>query len=362
MSLLELSIFFSFSAAAVWGSGFLACAGLRRLGAIDVPNGRSSHQRPTVRGGGVTILLVVLGWLILNLGNASLGSYPVLLGLLLVAGISFIDDLRSLPLSLRLVVHGVGAACVLWALSHDSSPVGITWIGYAILIWFLVVGFINAFNFFDGINGLASSQALLTCLFGALICAIKGDFGDPAMRSLIVLQVILGGAVAGFLPHNFPKSRMFLGDVGSISIGFTIATIAVLAWHHLGWQVGVALCALQINVVMDTCLTVLRRAFRGAHLHLPHREFFFHKLVRSGVSHTVATGLETGIQLVSGAALVAVIALNGTPLALLTVIFHIIAGWMLFLGWCELRFRSREDDSEGKFFVDSQACPRNTEA
>lgn len=341
MTLPESISLFLISAAAVWASGFVVCKMLARLGMIDVPNDRSSHDRPTVRGGGVSILLVTLVWLLMQLGSPEYGGWALIVGLLMVGGVSFFDDFRSLPLSWRLCVHGLAAAIFVSAAA--TSPVlsmGALGVGTLVLIWFLIVGYTNAFNFLDGLNGLAGSQAILSCLFGALFCALAGDLSNPAVQGIICLLLVLGGAAAGFLPHNFPKARMFLGDVGSISIGFTLAATVFLAWEFVGWQAAVALAALQINVVMDTSVTVLRRALRGARLHMPHREFFFHRLNRSGLSHAQVTGIQTGLQLLAGIALA--IAVGHSATVLLSVVGYIFASWILFFVFCERRFQGSE--------------------
>ena len=330
-----LAILFFLCAAGAWLGGFLVYGILARLHIMDVPNARSSHDRLIVRGGGVAILLILLiGWT-----SGSVRDLPwlqcdnrILLAILLVAGISFADDIKSISQWIRLLFHGLAAGLALVGLGSESSLS----IMAGIVGWCWILGYANAFNFMDGINGLAATQALLTCLFGAIFCLVSQE-GTDASGFWIGSQVLLGGAALGFLPHNFPKARMFLGDVGSVTMGFLLALFVLGVWQSAGWKAGMALAVLHSNFFLDTAITMIRRLVRGERIHEAHREHFYQRLHRSGVSHAAVTLRETALQLAGGLALAASLRLPTGYFAL--VVAAILSGWLLFFGFCERKFR-----------------------
>src|SRR5713101_2160807 len=187
---------------------------------IDLPTSRSSHSTPTPRGGGLGLLFGFLGGvLILRLAGTTLGVGPIalLLGCLPVAAVGLWDDFKKLGAMPRLVVHVIGASVFVWLNGGLPrfplpGPFGIelgVWGGVIAVIW--IVGVINFFNFMDGIDGLAAGQAIAS----ALGVALAGWSGEAT-----ALAVVLVGACAGFLIHNWSPARIFLGDVGSGTLGF----------------------------------------------------------------------------------------------------------------------------------------------
>ena len=194
-----------------------------------------------------------------------------------------------------------------------------------------MIGYLNAFNFMDGINGMATSQTLVTALFGFLFCFFtKSSEPSPWLG----FQIVLAGAALGFLPHNFPKARMFLGDVGSITLGFLLAFLVIAVWNVAGWRGGLALGAMHLNFLMDSSITMLRRFRRGEKIHQPHREHFYQRLHRSGSSHATVTSLEMLLQL--GFGLLLLFTFQSSALGI--VLLVIVAGWLLFFRFCEKRF------------------------
>ena len=185
---------------------------------LDAPDPRRSHAVPTPRGGGVAIvvaLLPALGWLVLHPEPASRrGWLAIAGGLLLVAGIGWLDDHRPLGAAPRLFVHALAAGLLALALH---------WLGadpmMAAAAFGLALVLVNAWNFMDGIDSLATSQALLAALAYALFAG-----SGPVLS----LGAVLAAACAGFLPFNLPRARVFLGDVGSGALGFMLAVLVSL--------------------------------------------------------------------------------------------------------------------------------------
>ncbi|MEZ4661314.1 MAG: hypothetical protein R2911_27505 [Caldilineaceae bacterium] len=187
---------------------------------VDVPNGRSSHTQPTPRGGGLVIVTIVLfGWLLYMLVSDVTAFYYVRLaffwGLALVAAISWLDDVRTLSGALRILVHLGAAALVVTALALSGLlqffvplahlPLSLT-IGLS-LLW--IVGLTNAYNFMDGIDGIAGSQAVVTGAVWSLLGFVTGQ------TLLLVPGLPIGASALGFLYYNWQPARIFMGDVGS---------------------------------------------------------------------------------------------------------------------------------------------------
>ena len=255
---------------------WLAIGYARRRNLVDLPGERRSHQVVTPRGGGVAIVAVVLAALpVLAVAVPSLRADLALFGsgLALVAGIGWWDDHRPLSAGLRLLVHmlaGVLLAVVAWR--QGGGGLAIT------LAFVFAVSLVNVWNFMDGINGLASSQAAIVCVAFALLL-------PPAWA---VLAWLVAAACGGFLPFNFPRARIFLGDVGSGALGYMVAALlmltAVLTPVH--W----ALLALPIVAfVGDAGLTLARRVLTGQRWTQPHTQHLYQRVVKRGASHTLVT-------------------------------------------------------------------------
>ena len=290
---------YGMSAVFVFAGAFLASllgVGLFRRwslsrGLIDVPNERSSHSTPVPRGGGLVIVVVCLAsYLIFGLVLDLPISWGYLLGAVLVAVVSWLDDLYSLPFWSRLIVH-FAAACILvydvgyWSdllvpIVLSTVSVGNT-LGFAMTVVWLV-WFLNAYNFMDGIDGIAGLQALVT---GAAWVAVAWMFG---LGSIFLLSGAIACSVAGFLIHNWAPARVFMGDVGSAFLGFTLAAMPFLSRKEGGGNIPVlpilALLFLWF-FVFDTVFTFIRRVFAGKRVWEAHREHIYQKLVIEGRTH-----------------------------------------------------------------------------
>jgi len=279
----------------------LAVRMLARHQVIDTPNERSSHSRPVPRGGGIGLLLpFAFGTAVLLAGPLRGDAFAgaLLVGVLGMAVIGFIDDLRTLPALPRLVAEGLLAAlCLAWAdagLQALALPgLGSLELGAAgpVVTWLFVVGFTNMFNFMDGINGLAGFQTLL----GAGGLALLGAQGGDAALAL-PLALLAGGAV-GFLRSNFPRAAVFMGDVGSLPIGFALAMGVLRAHGHGGLPVWIP--ALMIwPFLLDATYTLVNRTLRGRNPFRAHRTHVYQRLTVLGWSHTRVTTVYAAAMLV----------------------------------------------------------------
>lgn len=260
-----------------------------------------------------------------------------------LAAVSFWDDLKGVPAVLRFLVHALAAGVLLAALGWPHVRAGSwfgysvelpAWIGVAVLfIW--ITGYLNAFNFMDGINGIAGGQAVITGLGMALLAGMEsGRWDSPP----VLFSFALAGAAAGFLPHNFPKAKMFMGDVGSAPLGYLLA--ALVCWLGLAdnGRLLVPLVLLHANFVLDTGITLLRRIWRGERWYAAHREHFYQRLVASGKSHAFVTGWEMALQLVVLGVVFG--CSRAGPAGELIAAALVLLIWAVFFIYCELSFRA----------------------
>lgn len=257
---------------------------------IDIPNERSSHSIPTPRGGGVAIVLTFLISLVL-LGCLQLQPYAWLIGLLgagsLVAVIGFMDDHGHIAARWRLLGHFSAA---LWALfwlngipvlSISGVVIDLGWVG-TVLAAFYLVWMLNLYNFMDGIDGLASVEAINACLGMSIIYFLFG------VDNLIWVPAILAMAVAGFLFWNFPPAKIFMGDAGSGFLGITLGILSLqAAWAEPGFiwawliMLGVFIC--------DATFTLVRRLLRGDKVYEAHRSHGYQFASRKCAGHLPVT-------------------------------------------------------------------------
>lgn len=268
--------------------------------------------------------------------------FALLVGTLIVATISFCDDLKPQPSWLRFGCHALAAGVFTMALG--LPVVSLSWAtdaGWALPVWLSLtllylwlVGYANGFNFMDGINGLAAGQAVLTGVGTAMIGGIAG--GDWTAPPVLLAEAV-AGAAAGFLPHNFPRARMFMGDVSSAALGFMLAGLAVWLGLEHGWWLLIPLGLLHANFILDTGITLGRRILRRERWFEAHREHFYQRLIRAGKSHAFVTGAELALQLVVLGLMIAYVLV--APEARPWLAAAVVALWLGFFGWAETLFR-----------------------
>lgn len=280
----------AFLTAAALTEGFRRWAVRRAL--FDVPNARSSHAVPTPRGGGVGIVAgFFLGLALWSVGGGSLSprAFGWLVGALLVAGVSFLDDLRPLPASWRLATHLVGAL-LLTAVGVQDDGIGLVLALPLAFGWVALVT--NAYNFMDGIDGIAGGQAVVAGVGYALAGSLVGN---PLVATA---GLLLAAAAAGFLLRNLPPAHVFMGDVGSTFLGFTFAALPLLGSLGVGGgklplEFGLAALA---PFLFDALVTLARRVYRRERWFEAHRSHYYQRLVQAGLSHRQVTLLYTMLE------------------------------------------------------------------
>jgi UDP-N-acetylmuramyl pentapeptide phosphotransferase/UDP-N-acetylglucosamine-1-phosphate transferase len=277
---------------AVWlsaGLAALASAALtagwirqaRRRQVVDAPERRRLHDAPTPRGGGigpVLVILAALAWAWSPSDGTGDAILPALLaGLLAVAAISFVDDHRSLSVRLRLGVHVLAAAALAGAFVASMPWPPLQQASVALLLVVAAVASMNLHNFMDGSDAHLASQGLFVF---AVLAALAHRHGAMGLSPMLIMAAT---ALAAFLPFNWPRARVFLGDVGSISLGFLVAAFSLLAIRNeaIGW--GGAL-VLSSTFMIDASATLIGRMRRTRHWLKPHRDHLYQWLRRRGWS------------------------------------------------------------------------------
>lgn len=296
--------------------------GMHRLAVLDVPNQRSSHQLPTPRGGGVAIAL----GLPLAIAVVRPDGDATILVICLSSGfaiVGLLDDMRPvgavLRLCVQLVLAAVGAAVLV-------DRTGRTLVILIVLATIWIAGFVNSFNFMDGVNGISSLTAIA---MGSTWWSIGVE---TDMTFVAVGGAALAGAALGFLPWNAPMAKIFLGDVGSYLMGAWLALLGVVAWTEgLDWWLAVWPASIYLA---DTAVTAARRVMQGEPWHESHRQHVYQRVVRSGWSHTESALLVSGSTAAIGGIMFAVVSgrmmdLLGLAFVVVVVLAYLSTPWVL---------------------------------
>lgn len=323
---------------AVLGISLFLTWGLRRYALarslMDIPNNRSSHSVPTPRGGGVAIVLSFLVATPLLTLFVDV-SWPYIWALwgagALIAVIGFLDDHGHIAARWRLLAH---FSASIWALAWLGGlpPVkllgvdfNLSWIGHFFAVFYLV-WMLNLYNFMDGIDGIASVQAVSACLGACVIYWLSGDV------SLIWMPLLLAVAVLGFLYWNFPPARIFMGDAGSGFLGLVLGLFSLQAAWTSSRFLWVWLILLGVFIV-DSTFTLARRLLRGDKVYEAHRSHAYQFASRQFGRHlpvTLAVMVINVFWLLPIAMCVGLFDLDGSmgmvlayvPLVLLAIRFH----------------------------------------
>lgn len=303
-----------------WG----AIAYARRRALYDLPGRRRSHRVATPRGGGIAIVIVVaVAALMLLLRTGETSLLPAFVaGLAAVALIGWIDDHRSISAMVRLAVHVSASGVFVASLPAPETDlplaIGVPVFGFKVLV---LATAINFFNFMDGINGLVATQSTWVAACLAVLLALAGH-PVPA-----TLAAVLAAACLGFLPFNFPRARIFLGDVGSGGLGFACGALGLWC-ESVQAEKSWVLLPIACTIGIDAGLTLLDRMRRGRRWYTAHREHLYQWMVRSGRSHACTTLLYLGWNFVI--VLPFLILSRSTPAPVAAVAVVVAGG----LAWC----------------------------
>lgn len=248
----------------------LLATGLAWRLATDIPNDRSMHTRPTPRVGGwgiVPVCVVAMVWLAPRMWLIAVAAAAL-------AALSQLDDRRGLPARVRFAAHLAAVVALIVAYPATAPWWLLAGVGF-VMVWLT-----NLYNFMDGADGLAGGMAL----FGFSAYAVAALAGVQPSPDLIVAGAAVAGAALGFLQLNFHPAKLFLGDAGSIPLGFMAGALGYWGWRDAVWPIWFPAMVFA-PFIADASVTLLRRLLRGEKFWQAHREHYYQRMVRSGVGH-----------------------------------------------------------------------------
>ncbi|HGL5236671.1 glycosyltransferase family 4 protein [Burkholderia multivorans] len=248
----------------------LLATGLAWRLATDIPNDRSLHTLPTPRVGGWGIVPVC----VVALLTLAPRLWLIAIAAAALAAMSQIDDRRGLPARVRFSAHLAAVVALIVVFPADAPWWLLAGVGF-VMVWLT-----NLYNFMDGADGLAGGMAL----FGFGAYAVAALSGANSSHDLVVAGAAVAGAALGFLMLNFHPARLFLGDAGSIPLGFLAGALGYWGWCTDVWPIWFPALVFS-PFIADASVTLLRRMLRGEQFWQAHREHYYQRMVRSGVGH-----------------------------------------------------------------------------
>lgn len=278
---------------------------------FDVPHHQSSHTGVVVRGGGIIFYLAFLIWSVKN----GFQWYGGLIGLTIIAGVSFLDDLRGVSPKIRLICQFIA---ILLLFYHSglirTAPHAV------ILLSIFCVGAVNIYNFMDGINGMTGGYSLVVALALLYVDLYQVSFADPSLIIYVILALLV------FNLFNFrPHAKCFAGDVGSLSIGFILVYLVLrlaLRGHSMAWM------AMLIVYAVDGGLTILHRILLRENLMKPHKKHAYQIMANElKMPHLVVSGIYMALQVIC---CIWYIAYPGYPTLFMQTVL-LVAAYLLFM-------------------------------
>lgn len=270
--------------------------------AVDVPNERKVHKKVMPRLGGLGLFLGFLfGYMLFGTPSAIMNS--ILIGSFVIVLVGVIDDIKPLKASTKFLGQLIAACIVVFygnILLQDISAFGL-YIDFGIFAYpitiFFILGCINCLNLIDGLDGLAAGISAIYFLTIGIIATIQGTFGLD-----FIITFILLGSTLGFLVHNFNPAKIFMGDSGSLFLGFIIAVIALLGFKNVTMTSLIIPLLILAIPILDTLFAIIRRLLKGEKITTPDKSHIHHQLLNQKFSHRTTVLVIYGINLLFAAA------------------------------------------------------------
>jgi len=273
-----------------------------KLGALDIPDTRKLHTQPVPRLGGLAVYFAFLAGL-LAFGPGGREIWGLVVGASLIVVLGTLDDIYDLPAKVKLAGQVAAAAAVIpfgLQVEFVTNPLNgglihLGWLGIPVTVFWLVA-VTNALNLIDGLDGLATGTAVIAA---ATLAAVAWTEGQTAA---VALALIVGAAALGFLRHNFYPAKIFLGDSGSMLLGFVLAATAVIGLTKSATALSLIIPILILGIpLFDTTFAVVRRCYRRRPIFNPDRGHLHHRLLDAGLTHRRAVLVVYGVDAVLGA-------------------------------------------------------------
>lgn len=294
----------------------------------DIPNERSLHDAPVPRTGGIALMAGILaGWVLLF----KFWAWWIVLPVLGLFVLSLVDDVRGLPPRTRLIAHFIAAAIVV-------AGAGISWL-WMLPVLLYVVWMTNLYNFMDGSDGMAGGMALFGFSFYGIAGLMSGN------EAFAMMNFSIGAAALGFLYHNFHPAKVFLGDAGSIPLGFLASAFGVWGWQLGYWPLWFPVLVFSPFVV-DATLTLMKRARNKEKLTDAHRSHYYQRLVQMGWGHRNTAIAEYVLMLLAGVSALLALSLDAKGQG------NLLAWWVaIYLGlsmWIDRRWLRHQKQNAGE--------------
>lgn len=348
-------IIYALAFALAFGVSYFLTPVARRLavnaGAVDYPEtddqkGRRVHKRPVPRLGGLAIFLAFLGPLLYLLPREGWPLAGLLLGASLILGLGVWDDVRGISPKVKLAGQVIAALAFVamgnsilwltnpWATTAEEAMLYVgAWAIPLTILW--MVGITNTINLIDGLDGLAAGVSTIAAVVLFLVALQEGQTAN------VILTAGLAGACLGFLPHNFNPARIFMGDTGSLFLGFVLAGIAVQGALKSATVIALAVPILVLGLpILDTFLAIVRRCRARTPIFGADRQHLHHRLMDRGLTQKQTVLLLYSVSAVFGLLALALVDFSGTFVS----VAFLAAAVLLVLGW--RRFRPEEAKSK----------------
>ncbi len=261
---------------------FLAKKIAYHIGAMDMPSARKIHQKPMPRCGGLAIFgAFLVGYIFYGVPSNQMLS--ILIGSFLMVFLGFIDDIKPLRARDKFLGQIIASAIVVFYGGNFFSEISLLGLHFyfpliinKLISVFFIVAISNAINLIDGLDGLAAGISAINFTTIAIIALILNKFGGLD----IILSLIMLGSTLGFLVHNFPPAKIFMGDSGSLFLGFMIAVISLLGFKMTTLTSLVVPILILAIPIFDTILAIFRRILKGESISTPDKEHFHHQLLK----------------------------------------------------------------------------------
>lgn len=300
------------------------------VNALDIPNERKIHKKPMPRLGGLAIFAAFLVGYIL-FGSISTQMISILIGGFIIILTGIVDDIKPIPAKIKFVFQALAAITVViygQLYFNDITILGSTFVFplyiNKFLSVFFVLGIINAMNFIDGLDGLSSGISSIYFLTISIIAIVLNRLGGLD----VTLALIMLGATLGFLEHNFPPAKIFIGDTGSMFLGFMISVIALLGYKLATITSLIIPLLLLFIPIVDTLLAIVRRLIKHEAIDKPDKEHLHHQLLKLTSSQTKTVLIIYAINIIFSAITILYVLKDNTLAMILYVLVMIL---LLFL-------------------------------
>lgn len=301
----------------------------KKIGAMDSPNYRKIHSNVIPRLGGLAIYISFIISVLIHFKYISTHIKGLLLGSLIIVICGVVDDIKELNYKTKLIFQFIASLVLIYhdvlikkvsILSIDgASYLNLGWLSIPLtIIW--VIGVTNAVNLIDGLDGLACGLASISSLFLFSIFILTGN------TSMALMVIILAGACLGFLPYNFNPAKIFMGDTGSMFLGFILAGMSIQGTVKYATTIILFVPLLVIGLPLyDTLVTMLRRFMQGSSIMSPDRQHFHHRMLSLGLNQKQVALLSYAVNILLGIlALIILFLENVNILIIILIVFFII--------------------------------------